>query len=67
MKNRVSNDDLRKLAVGTFFSKLQYGITVYGAAKLKPRDPLPKNTEILQIITNKMMRLIKPGRSPVRE
>ena len=67
IKNTVSNDDLRKLAVGTFISKIQYGITVYGNAKLTQNDPLPRNTARLQVMTNKMMRLIKPGRNTVRE
>ena len=66
-KNRVSDEDLRKLAIGIFFSKLQYGMTVYGCAKLNANDRLTRNTLCLQIITNKMMRIIKPGKSTVRQ
>ena len=53
--------------IGILFSKLQYGITVYGCAKLKSNDPSTSNTFCLQIITTKMMRIIKAGRNTTRE
>ena len=62
MKNRIPNSELRKLAIGIFLSKIQYGITVYGIAKLKPEDNFPNSTKSLQIIANNMMRVIKPGK-----
>ena len=40
---------------------------MYGAAKLKQRDQLPNNTACIQVMANKIMKLIKPGGSPVRE
>ena len=67
MKDRISNNDLQKLAVGIFFSKIQYGITMYRTTKLKHQDPLPRNTKSLQVMSNKVLRLIKPEKSPIRE
>ena len=67
MKGRISNNDIRKLAVGIFFSKIQYRIIVYGTVKLKLKDHLLKNTQVLQVMANKEMRFIKPGKSSIRE
>ena len=67
MKNRIPNSKLRKLAIGIFHSAIQYGITVYGIAKLEPEDNFPNTTKSLQIIANNMMRVIKTVKSIIRQ
>ena len=63
LKYKVSNDYLGWLAIWIFLSKIQYGITVYGATKLKLEDKMTEATESLQVIANTMMRLIKPRKN----
>ena len=36
-------------------------------AKLKPEDNFPSSTKSIQTIANNMMRVIKPGKSSIRE
>ena len=67
LKYRIPSSQLRKVAIAIFISKILYGITVYGAAKLEHGDPLPGTTKSLQVIANTMMRLIKHGKNPTLE
>ena len=48
-------------------SRIQYGITLCGIAEPKPADDFPNSTKSLQIIANNVMRVIKPGKSNIRE
>ena len=67
MKYRIPHAELRRIAISLFLSKIRYGLTVYGTAKLSQEDTLPNTTKDLQIVTNTMMRMIRPGRIIVKE
>ena len=67
MKYRIPHAELRRIAISLFLSKIRYGLTVYGTAKLRQEDTLPDTTKDLQIVTNTMMRMIRPGRIIIEE
>ena len=49
---------MNKIVDGLFTSKINYGIQLYGKVRLSSEDPTNKNIKAIQMVQNKMARLM---------
>lgn len=58
LKQWLPSNSLTQIAQGLIFSKIRYGLPVYGQPRLDEADPLSGRCQSLQITINNVMRII---------
>ena len=58
LKNFINKEALKKVANSIFVSKIRYGLQLIGKVRWKNEDPTQMDLNAMQIVQNKMLRLI---------
>ena len=58
LKNYINVKSLTKIIDGLFTSKINYGIQLYCKVRITPECPISKDIKAIQMVQNKLARLI---------